>query len=122
MPAAVFAEQVGRPLTDQKRAAIDEDVRHAAFRIIHGKGATWYGIAGGIARIVRAIGGDERAVLTVSAFVEGLGAGAPVALSLPRVVGSAGVLRSLDPGLNPEERDLLERSAGVLREAAGGRW
>ena len=120
--AVSFAEQVGRPLTAEVRAAIDEDVRRAAYRIIRGKGATWYGIAGGIARIVRAIGGDERSVLTVSAVVEGLGAGGPVALSLPRILGRAGVLATLDPRLDAEERGLLERSAAVLREAAGGRW
>ena len=122
IPIAAFAEQIGRPLTAGLRAAIDEDVRHAAYRIIRGKGATWYGIAGGIARIARAVGGDERAVLTISAVVEGLGGGAPVALSLPRVVGRGGVLQTLRPHLSSEEQSLLERSADVLREAAGGRW
>ena len=71
---------------------------------------------------MRAIGGDERAVLTVSALVDGMGAGGPVALSLPRVVGRAGVVSTLDPRLDAEEQVLLERSAAVLREAAGGRW
>ena len=85
--AMAFAEQVGRPLTAEVRAAIDEDVRRAAYKIIRGKGATWYGIAGGIARIVRAIAGDERAVLTVSSMTAGLGSGGPVALSLPRILG-----------------------------------
>jgi L-lactate dehydrogenase len=122
MPAVQFAEQIGRPLTAEVQTVIDEDVRRAAYRIIHGKGATWYGIASGIARIVGAIGGDERSVLTVSAVVEGLGEGWPVALSLPRVVGRAGVLRTLDPGLDADERRLLERSVVVLREAAGTHW
>lgn len=120
--ATTFAEQVGRPVTAELRAAIDDDVRRAAYKIIRGKGATWYGIAGGIARIARAIAGDERAVLTVSALVDGSGAGKPVALSLPRVVGRAGVVATLDPQLDTEERNLLERSAAVLREAAAGRW
>jgi L-lactate dehydrogenase len=120
--AASFAEQIGHPLTPEVRATIDDDVRRAAYRIIRGKGATWYGIAGGIARIVRALGSDERAVLTVSAVVEGLGGGSPVALSLPRIVGRAGVVRTLRPQLSPEEHTLLEHSAAALREAAGGRW
>ncbi|GAA0604446.1 L-lactate dehydrogenase [Craurococcus roseus] len=122
VPAPSFAEQAGRPLTAEVRAAIDGDVRRAAYRIIRGKGATWYGIAGGIARIVRAIGRDERAVLTVSAVAEGLGGGRPVALSLPRIVGRDGVLMTLHPQLSEEEQTLLERSAAALREAAGGRW
>jgi L-lactate dehydrogenase len=122
VPATGFAEQVGHPLTAEVQAAIDEDVRRAAYRIIRGKGATWYGIAAGIARIVRAIRGDEHAVLTVSAVVEGLSGGRPVALSLPRVVGRAGVLTTLYPHLSAQESSLLERSAAVLREAADGRW
>ena len=41
-----------------------------------------------------------------------------VALSLPRVVGARGVERTLPPQLNAEEREALERSAGILKEAA----
>lgn len=123
IPLAEAADQLGRPLDAGIRASIDDDVRHAARRIIEGKGATWFGIAAGLARIVRAIDGDERAVLTVSApTAEGVGEGGPVALSLPRVVGQGGILHTLRPRLDGEERLLLERSAAVLREAAGGRW
>jgi L-lactate dehydrogenase len=122
IPVADLAAQMGRPLDEAARTAIDADVRRAAYRIIAGKGATWYGIAGGIARLVRAIGGDERAVLTVSAVTEGLGDGPPVALSVPRVVGASGVVATLHPRLSDEEQRLLEGSAEVLREAVGGRW
>ncbi len=122
IPVADFAEQVGRPLDAAARAATDADVRRAAYRIITGKGATWHGIAGGLARLVRAIGGDERAVFTVSAVTEGVGSGAPVALSIPRVVGAQGVEATLRPRLSAAEQALLERSADILREAAGGRW
>ncbi|MFW5834864.1 MAG: L-lactate dehydrogenase, partial [Pseudomonadota bacterium] len=70
-------------------------------------------------RIMRAIDADERAVLTVSIVtddVEGLG---PVALSLPRVVGRQGIVRTLTPDLDPAERDALRRSAETLIRAAG---
>ena len=36
-----FAAQIGRPLTDEVRARIDDGVRNAAYRIIEGKGATY---------------------------------------------------------------------------------
>jgi L-lactate dehydrogenase len=77
-----FSFQIGRPLTDEVRARIDDGVRNAAYRIIEGKGATCYGIGAGIARIAGAIGQDEGAVLTPSntAGFEG------VSLSLPRVL------------------------------------
>jgi L-lactate dehydrogenase len=122
IPVGDFAAQIGRPLSDEVLAAIDDNVRRAAYRIIAGKGATWYGIGGGLARIVRAIRGDERALLTVSAITDGMGNGRPVALSMPRIVGRQGVERTLRPRLSEDEQRLLERSADVLREATGGRW
>jgi L-lactate dehydrogenase len=45
--------------------AIDEKVRRAAYHIIEGKGATYYGIGSAIARIVEVILQDERSILTV---------------------------------------------------------
>lgn len=117
-----LASQIGRPLDEAAKARIDDGVRRAAYRIIEGKGATWYGIGGGLTRIVRAIRGDENSVLTVSMVeeeVEGVG---PVALSLPRVISAAGVARTLRPELREDERMLLKRSAEVLKEATGGHW
>lgn len=114
-----FAEQFGRPLDDPARARIDEAVRHAAYTIIQGKGATWYGIGGGLCRIVQAIGADEGAILTVSQVeqtVEGVG---PVALSLPRIVGAAGITGTVMPTLSADERAALRRSAQTLLTAAG---
>ena len=78
---------------------IDEGVRRAAYRIIAGKGATWYGIAGGLVRIVQSIGNDESSALTVSMLTEEVEGVGPVALSLPRLVGRGGVVRSLLPRL-----------------------
>ena len=117
-----LARQIGRPLEDEVKARIDRGVRRAAYRIIEGKGATWYGIAGGLTRIVQSIGGDENSALTVSMLtdeVEGVG---PIALSLPRIVGRTGVVRTLLPTLDPDERSCLRRSAATIEEALAGRW
>jgi L-lactate dehydrogenase len=117
-----LARQIGRALDDEVKARIDRSVRRAAYRIIEGKGATWYGIAGGLTRIVQAIAGNENAALTVSMLtddVEGVG---QVTLSLPRIVGRAGVVRTLPPSLDAGERALLRRSAATIEEALAGRW
>jgi L-lactate dehydrogenase len=117
-----LARQIGRPFDAASRAAIDQGVRRAAYRIIEGKGATWFGIAGGLVRIVQSIGNDENSALTVSMVteeVEGIG---PVALSLPRVVGRTGVVRTLIPRLAADEHAALARSATVIVDAMGGRW
>ncbi|HYH17250.1 MAG TPA: L-lactate dehydrogenase [Azospirillum sp.] len=118
LPVDAFAAQTGRPLTPEDRAEIDDGVRRAAYRIIEGKGHTAFGIGGGIARLVGAIAGDERAVLTCS-ILNGTVAGVPeVALSLPRVLGAGGVLETVMPDLSDEESAALKRSAEILKEAA----
>ncbi|RDI95625.1 L-lactate dehydrogenase [Meiothermus sp. QL-1] len=115
---AEFAQQVGRPLGPEVRARIDDGVRRAAYRIIEGKGATYYGIGAGLARLCQAILADERAVFTLSILnpeVEGV---PQVALSLPRVLGWGGVVHTLTPTLDPEEHRALRQSAELLKRAA----
>ncbi len=100
-------------------ARIDDGVRNAAYTIINGKDATWFGIGAGLARIVRAIARDEQAVLSVSivtAEVEGVH---DAALSVPRVVGATGVSADLFPVLDDFERAALARSAILLKETSG---
>ena len=108
---ASFGAQMGAPVTEDVRARIDTGVRRAAYSIIEGKGATWFGIGAGLARIVQAISADQRAVLSVSMPTARFG----VSLSLPRVIGAAGVRADLRPELSAEEEAALERSAAVLR-------
>jgi L-lactate dehydrogenase len=118
LPLRDFAAQVGAPITDAVMAGIDQGTRRAAYRIIKGKGATWYGIGAGMARIVRAIAGDERAVLSVSMRADFPGLG-EVALSVPRVVGRSGVMADLMPDLDAVENQALADSARLLWETAG---
>jgi L-lactate dehydrogenase len=118
IPLADFAAQAGRPLTSEVRSRIDDRVRRAAYRIIEGKGATYYGIGGGVCRIIRAIQDDERVVLTVSGVATGTPGLDEVSFSLPRVIGAGGILATLHPALSPDEQAALERCAAVLRAAA----
>ncbi|MBF6595841.1 MAG: L-lactate dehydrogenase [Thermaceae bacterium] len=114
---SIFAQQPTYTVTPEVQEHIDHGVRYAAYRIIEGKGATHYGIGAGIARLTRAILHDERSVFTVSilnAQVEGV---QETALSLPRVVGAGGVMRTLEPELTPEEHHALKHSAEILKHA-----
>ncbi|MCU0909736.1 MAG: L-lactate dehydrogenase, partial [Rhodobacteraceae bacterium] len=97
---------------------IDDGVRRAAYRIIAGKGATWHGIGAGLARIVRAVAGDEQAVLSVSVRREAILGIGPVALSVPRVVGRTGVTADLMPDLDQQETTALAASARLLADTA----
>ncbi len=120
IPLPQFAAQVGRPVTDQVKGRIDDCVRNAGYRVIEGKGATYYGIGAGLARIAGAIRDNEEVVLTVSASTAGIEYLPETTLSLPRVIGREGVSATLRPALSPEEKRALVRSAEILQEAARG--
>ena len=113
-PLQEFAEAMGRPWTPEDRASTEDEVVNAAYRIIRGKGATYYGVAAAIARVVDVLVRDRRSILTVSAWSPAYGC----ALSLPRLVCGAGVIREVGVSVDEAERERLERSAAVLREHA----
>lgn len=113
-----FAEQCRCPITEDVKSHIDDAVRRAAYRIIEGKGATYFGIGAGLARIARAIHEDEGAVLTLSIRSKDIEGLEGISLSLPRVLGKEGIARTLRPTLSTEEHAALKKSADILREAA----
>lgn len=117
-PIRAFAAQVGAPITEAVVARIDDGTRRAAYRIIEGKGATWYGIGAGLARITRAIAGNEQAVLSVSMVTREVAGQREVALSLPRIVGRQGIAADLIPDLDDREARALEASARLLKDTA----
>ena len=96
-------------------AEIDEKVRRAAYRIIAGKGATYYGIGSAIARIVEVILQDERSILTVCTPMEEVSGIKDVTVSLPNLVGGEGIIQTFFPNLNEAERSALRASAQVVR-------
>ncbi|MEM5472420.1 L-lactate dehydrogenase [Hoeflea sp. AS60] len=114
VPIVSFAKQIGRPLDEAARTSIAAQVKGAAYTIIEGKGATWYGIGAGLACIVRAIIDDERAVLSVSQVTAEIEGVKDIALSLPRIVGREGIIATLMPDLDETERAALKHSAEVI--------
>jgi len=117
IPIYEFAEQIGRQVSQEVKGRIDEGVRHAAYRIIEGKGATYYGIGAGLSRIVSAISNNEQTVLTVSAVTTEIDDFKGICFSLPRIIGGAGVTSTFRPVLSDEEYKDLGRSIEVLRES-----
>jgi L-lactate dehydrogenase len=112
-----FARVHGTPLAAADRTRVDENVRRAAYQIIVGKGATYFGIGSAVARIVDVLLHDQRAILSVCARITGVPDCDGVTLALPHLVGGDGVLATLPLTLDAAERDGLARSAAVLREA-----
>lgn len=106
-----LAEQIHKPLTPEIKKEIDYNVRNAAYKIIEGKGATSYGIAGALSKICQAISSNEHAILTVSAFHEKLGKLHNICMSYPCIVGKYGIMGKLTPHFNIQEQKDLELSA-----------
>jgi L-lactate dehydrogenase len=120
MPLAEFCYQHGIELDEKVRRGMDMQVRQAAYHIIEGKGATYYGIGSALARIVDVILRDQRAILTVcSPRVRVLDV-CDVTISLPNLVGGAGVLASFPLPLNEAEAAALKASAETVCRAIEG--
>ena len=90
-------------------------MRRAAYHIIEGKGATYYGIGSAIARIVEVILGDERSILTVCTPMKDVAGVKDVTVSLPNLVGGEGIIKTFFPNLNEAETTALRASAQVVR-------
>jgi L-lactate dehydrogenase len=117
MPVGGFAESQQRPLTDDIRERIDQQVRGAAYSIIQGKGATYYGIGSALATIVDVILHDQRAILTVCSPMPQIQGVRDVTLALPQLVGGAGVIDKLHLPLDEVEQEQLRTSAQTIRSA-----
>ncbi len=112
-----FAHVHGRPLTAEDRARIDENVRRAAYVIIAGKGATYYGIGSAVARLTEVLVHDQRAILSICTRIESVPGLEGVTLALPHLVGGDGALATIPLPLDANEQQALVRSASILREA-----
>lgn len=116
MPLNEFCEE-HKVDCQAERHRIDEQVRRAAYSIIEGKGATYYGIGSALARIGKAILNDQRAILTVCTPTAEVAGVEDVTISLPRLVGGQGVLSTFPLPLDSAEEQALASSARVVREA-----
>lgn len=97
--------------------AIGKAVRDAGYDIIAGKGYTSFGVATAIVRICEAIVRGERAILPVSSLQDDRSSAAGVCLSMPCIIGAAGIERVLVPAMNDIETAGLAASAAKLRNA-----
>jgi L-lactate dehydrogenase len=104
-------------LADAEKRQIDEQVRRAAYQIIEGKGATYYGIGSAVARLVNVLLHDQRAVLTICSRIENVKACEGVTLGLPHLVGAGGALSTIPMPLDANELQSLQGSAAIIRHA-----
>ena len=115
IPLDHFCELRGYHEHDKADEWLQREVRDSAYEIIRRKGATYYGVAMAVERIVRAIVRDEHSVLPVSNLLQGQYGIDGLCMSIPAVVGRNGVEDTLEIPLSPAEREALRDSAATLR-------
>lgn len=113
-----FAKQSNIMFGPVEKKQVFEAVLSAGKEVIKRKGATFYGIAQTVLRILTVVLRDEKSILTVSTKVQGYADVNGVTLSLPVIVGRRGIERSLAPHLNTEEIEGFQKAAQALKAIA----
>ncbi len=117
LPIADFCNRCGQ-CSGASLEEIRQNVKNAAYEIVEKKGATYYAVSLAAERIVRALGGGENSILTVSALCDGEYDLRDVCLSIPRAVGARGIARSVEVPLSDGEIAALRQGADRLRQLA----
>ena len=102
---------------EKKRTDIASRVRNAAYEIIKGKGATYYGIGCAIAKVADVILHDQRSILTVSVPITKESDEMRISLSMPHIVGGSGIISPIPLQLSNHEKEELEKSRKVIESA-----
>lgn len=92
-----------------------DQTRKDAYKIISGKGATYYGIASAVTHIVETIMRDSKKIIPLSTPLTGQYGINNVSLSLPCILGRNGVERVIDLPLSVSELASLNHSAETIR-------
>ncbi len=117
VPLLEFCDQRGIPMNQEIRTRIDDQVRNAAYRIIEGKGATYYGVASALAYMVDVIVHDQRSIMTVCSPEEIIAGVEDVTVSMPHVMGGSGIIGAHHPlRLSEVEQEKLHHSASLIRQ------
>ncbi len=117
VPVNDYLSARGLEITSADKATIDEQVRRAAYHIIEGKKATYYGVGAALSRICEVILNNQRAILTICAPHQEIVGIKDVTIALPHLVSGEGVVGSLPLTLADSETALLEQSAKIVRGA-----
>lgn len=93
-----------------------EQVRFVAAEVIKRKGATIYGPAVAIYRMVNAIVNDTKEEIPTSVILQGEYGIEDVSVGVPAIIGSGGVEKVVEYDLPEEELSALRNSASILKE------
>jgi L-lactate dehydrogenase len=117
LPALSVASAGGVRFPEHDATVLElfEQARRGGYEVVAHKKYTNYAIAAATSVIVEAIARNTLSVLPVSVLVDGYLGVDDVCLSMPCVIGRAGVVRMLHIDLSPDEQEAFVRSAASLR-------
>ncbi|MBT2215716.1 L-lactate dehydrogenase [Virgibacillus dakarensis] len=120
--ANISGVPIASRLTDERKEELAVEVRDAAYKIIESKGATFYGIAMGLARITKAILKNEQVALPVGVLLEDEYGHQNVYIGTPAVINRAGVKNIVELDLDEVEKEKFNRSVDTLKGIQAHYW
>ncbi|WP_409296307.1 L-lactate dehydrogenase [Peribacillus sp. SCS-26] len=113
--ANISGTPIAPKLPQERKDEIAREVRDAAYKIIEAKGATYYGIAMGLARITKAILKNENAVLPAGVLLEGENGHSDVFIGMPVTINRSGIKNIMELSLDESEKGKLAQSVSTLK-------
>ena len=96
---------------------IEDYIKKAGADIIAGKGATFYGIAMAVARIVENFINDKHGIMPLSHKLgEEFDEWAGTVISMPCVIGRSGIEKTIMSSMSDEERRKMDASVNVIKK------
>lgn len=119
--ARVSGVPVSMVLSDEKLAAVVAETRTSGDNLVEKlqRSSSYYGPAAAATDVIQAVAWDTKRILPVSFLLDGQYGITGVAMSLPAVIGAAGIERVLEPKLSTEQVRALNASADQLAALAG---
>ena len=103
-------------ISPKSREKIAKLVREEAYKIIEGKGATYFGIGAAMAEIIAVILNNSEKVFPLSVLLNGEYGISGIALGVPAKLGEKGIEEIIELDLPKEELAKLQNSAKKLKE------
>ena len=105
-----------RKYSKKSMEKIYDETKNAAYEVIAKKGATYYAIGLGVAKIVKAVLSDQNEVLALSSYLQNYHGISNVCLSVPTIVNRNGIKEHIVMPLNSLEKKQLRKSASIIKK------
>lgn len=119
IPIAEYCAEAGLPWDDTVRAEIADKTRRMGSEVIRCKGKTHYGIATCVCHLADAVLNQRPTIVSVTSPLQGEHGVRGVSLSVPSVVGPAGVQQRIRERWAPEEYRAFFDAVETVRTAMG---